>query len=195
VSTFKPIPEDEARDARWRMTEGGAAQVFRVRHVSYGFVAQGVVQAEEDGVVYGLTITLAMDQGWTLRMARLSCTNGRELALDHDGKGRWTKDGEPASELDGCIDIDIWPTPFTNTLPVLRAPWKKGEQREFTMAYVKAPDLQVYADRQRYTSLGGNRFRFEAVDGDFAADIDFDENGLVTAYPPLFYRVQGPDNQ
>lgn len=189
MSDFKPIPEGEARDASWRMTDTGAAQVFRVRHVSYGFVAQGVVHAEEDGVVYGLTITLAMDQGWTLRAARLSCTNGRELALDHDGDGGWTKDGEPAPDLDGCIDIDIWPTPFTNTLPVLRLPWKKGEAREFTMAYVKAPDLQVYADRQRYTSLGGNRFRFEAVDGDFAADIDFDGNGLVTDYPPLFYRV------
>jgi hypothetical protein len=195
MTAFLTIPKGEARDASWRMTDGGAAQVFRVRHVSYGFVAQGVIHAEEDGEVYGLTVTLAMNRDWTLRAARLSCTNGRELALDHDGDGGWTKDGEPAPDLDGCIDIDIWPTPFTNTLPVLRLPWNKGEAREFTMAYVKAPDLQVYADRQRYTSLGGRRFRFEAVDGDFAADIDFDGNGLVTDYPPLFYRVQGQENQ
>lgn len=195
MSEFKPIPEGEARDASWRMADKRAAQVFRVRHVSYGFVAQGVMHAEGDGVTYGLTITLAMDHDWILRMARISCTNGRELALDHDGKGNWTKDGKPAPELAGCIDIDIWPTPFTNTLPVLRLPWKRGESREFTMAYVEAPDLQVSADRQRYTSLGGRRFRFEAVDGDFAADIDFDGNGLVADYPPLFYRVQGPDNQ
>ena len=195
MSAFKPIPIGEARDASWRMAESDRPQVFRVRRIAEGIVAQGVVSAEEDGAAYGLTISLMMDDGWTLRAARISCTNGRELVLDHDGEGGWTKDGEPAPELDGCIDIDIWPTPFTNTLPVLRLPWQRGERREFTMAYVKAPDLQVCADRQRYTSLGGNRFRFEAVDGDFAADIDFDGNGLVTDYPPLFYRVQGPDNQ
>jgi uncharacterized protein len=195
VVNFRTIPEGEARDASWRMADGGGAQVFRLRRVSYGFVAQGVVHAEEDGAGYGLTVTLAMGRDWVLRMARLSCTNGQELALDHDGEGNWTLDGRPAPHLTGCIDIDIWPTPFTNTLPVLRLPWRKGESREFTMAYVKAPDLQVYPDRQRYTSLGGNQFRFEAVDGDFAADIDFDGHGLVTDYPPLFYRVQGPENQ
>lgn len=189
MSDFNPIPEGEARDASWRMTDNGAAQVFRVRHVSYGFVAQGVVHAEDNGEVYGLTVTLAMNHDRVLRAARISCTNGRELALDHDGEGGWTRNGEPAPDLGGCLDVDIWPTPFTSTLPVLRLPWTQGESREFAMACVKAPDLQVYTDRQRYTSLGGNRFRIEAVDGDFAAAIDFDGNGLVTDYPPLFYRV------
>lgn len=195
MTAFQSIIDGEARDASWRMVEGDRPQVFRVRRIADGIVAQGVVSAEDNGAVYGLTISLMMDDGWTLRAARISCTNGREVALDHDGEGNWTKDGKPAPDLDGCIDIDIWPTPFTNTLPVLRLPWKRGESREFTVAYVKAPDLQVYPDRQRYTALGGNRFRFEAVDGDFAADIDFDGNGLVADYPPLFYRVQGPDNQ
>lgn len=193
MTTFRPIPAGEARDASWRMPAsadtGGGAQVFRVRHVDYGIVAQGVVRTSEGGAEYGLTVTLAMSHDWTLRAARLSCTNGRELSLDHDGAGNWTKDGAPAPELHGCIDIAIWPTPFTNTPPVLRLPWRTGQVREFTMAYVKAPDLQVYADRQRYTSLGGNRFRIEAVDGDFAADIDFDGHGLVTDYPPLFFRA------
>lgn len=193
MSGFRPIRQGEAYDASWRHEDG--PQVFRVRRIADGIVAQGVVSAAEDGERYGLTISLMMAPDWTLRAARISCTNGRELALDHDGEGNWTKDGKPAPELQGCIDIDIWPTPFTNTLPVLRLPWKQGERREFTMAYVKAPDLQVYVDRQRYTSLGGNRFRFEAVDGDFAADIDFDGHGLVTDYPPLFYRVKGPDNR
>ena len=71
MARFQTIPEGEARDASWRMADGGGAQVFRLRRVSYGFVAQGVVHAEEDGAGYGLTVTLAMGRDWVLRMARL----------------------------------------------------------------------------------------------------------------------------
>ena len=57
------------------------------------------------------------------------------------------------------------------------------------MAYIKAPELQVFKDGQRYTCVGERRFRFEELDGSFSDDIAFDEHGLIADYPKLFHRV------
>ena len=43
-------------------------------------------------------------------------------------------------------------------------------------------------DRQIYTRLDEHRFRYEAADGSFTAEIAIDEDGFVTEYPGLFTR-------
>src|SRR5690349_14221226 len=42
------------------------------------------------------------------------------LSLQSDGKGNWVLNGSAAQQFNGCIDIDISLTPFTNTLPINR---------------------------------------------------------------------------
>ncbi len=38
-----------------------------------------------------------------------------------DGHGHWRKaDGTALPQFDGCVDIDLAGTPFTNTLPIRR---------------------------------------------------------------------------
>ena len=46
---------------------------------------------------------------------------GRAIELRADGRGHWADaaTGSPLP-LDGCVDIDIYPSPFTNTLPIRR---------------------------------------------------------------------------
>ena len=46
----------------------------------------------------------------------------------------------------------------------------------------------MYKRQQRYTNLGGGRYRFESLDDDFTADLTVDEAGLVVDYPGLFRR-------
>jgi hypothetical protein len=45
-------------------------------------------------------------------------------------------------------------------------------------------------DRQVYRCLEAEtRYRYEAFDGSFSADITVDDDGLVVDYPPLFHRL------
>jgi hypothetical protein len=95
----------------------------------------------------------------------VDCTGGsRALGLRSDGAGRWQDtNGAHLSPLAGCEDIDIWPTPFTNSVPIWRSHLAIGERR---------------------------LYRFENLDGSgFQADLTVDENGLVTDYPGYFARV------
>src|SRR5688572_30010224 len=125
---------------------------------------------------FRLAYRLTWDDAWRLRQAELTAATGRStrtLALNTDGRGHWQHaDGRTIDELDGCIDIDIWPTPFTNSFPIWREPLAIGERREFRMAWVSAPELTVQPKAQAYTRLAERLYRFDNLDGSgFTAEL------------------------
>src|SRR5688572_15872682 len=73
---------------------------------------------DEDGEPFRLTYRLRWDDRGLLRQDDLEArkqADVRALSLRVDGNGRWLgARGEPLPYLDGCTDIDIWPTPLTN---------------------------------------------------------------------------------
>jgi hypothetical protein len=113
------------------------------------------------------------------------------VGLAPDGQGHWRDaDARALPELDGCIDIDIWPTPFTNTFPIRRQPLAIGERREFVMAWVSAPELTVRPMRQGYTRLADRLYLYQNLDGSgFRAELSVDDDGVVLDYQGLFRRV------
>jgi uncharacterized protein len=157
--------------------------------------ADSVVLAFEEGRgPFRLTYRLTWDESWRLREADLVVATERStmsLYLRTDGQGRWRDgDGRAIDELDGCVDIDIWPTPFTNSFPVRREPMVVGERRQFRMAWVFAPDLTARPQPQAYTRLADRLYLFESLDGSgFSAELTVDEDGIVLDYPGLFRRV------
>jgi hypothetical protein len=89
---------------------------------------------------------------------------------------------------DGVLDLDLQASPLFNSLPVLRDRLHEGgEAREYTMAFVRAPELSVQRSAQRYVPLGRGVVRFRS--GSFTADIEFDADGFVVRYPGLAERV------
>jgi uncharacterized protein len=111
-----------------------------------------------------------------------------------DGEGRWKRGGgESMPELDGCIDVDILATPFTNILPICRLGLEPGESEELTVTYVRVPELLVGPEKQRYGYLeaqaDGGLYRFEALPSGFTAELPVDADGLVIDYPGLFRRA------
>ena len=158
--------------------------------------ADSVVLAyDEERGPFRLTYRLNWDDSWQLRDADLVLTterSTRSLALQTDGQGHWRhRDGRSIAALDGCRDIDIWPTPFTNTFPIRREPMAVGERRQFLMAWVFAPDVTVHAQAQAYTRLSDRLYLFENLDGSgFQAELPVDEEDIVVDYPDLFRRVE-----
>jgi uncharacterized protein len=131
----------------------------------------------------------------------------RHLLLRHDGSGSWSAevedDGEvPGGDWDGslpdladALDIDIQNSPLTNTMPILRRGFREGGSGDFLMAFVTTPSLRVEASPQRYehlsTSDTASVVRYISRDGDFTADLELDEEGLLSFYPRLARRI-GP---
>jgi uncharacterized protein len=158
--------------------------------------ANSVVLAfDEECGLFRLRYRLTWDHAWQLRAANLVVEMEhvtRSLSLQTDGQGHWQHgDGQVIAALDGCIDVDIWPTPFTNSFPIRREPLAIGERRQFRMAWISAPDLTVRPQLQAYTRLANQRYRYESLDGSgFKAELAVDEDGIVLDYPDLFQRVK-----
>ncbi len=81
----------------------------------------------------------------------------------------------------GCLDVDLSVTPATNTLPIRRLALAEGAAAAVTAAWVRFPALTVEPLPQRYTRLGGGRYRYESDTG-FVTEIESDDLGLVTRY-------------
>ena len=94
------------------------------------------------------------------------------------------------SELEGCLDIDLWPSPFTNTFPIRRLQLADGDRRELAVVYLEAPKLMPVRMRQGYTRIDATHYLYENLEGtDFQALLSVDAEGLVIDYPTLFRRV------
>jgi hypothetical protein len=183
------------RAVAWSAVRDAARIGWGVEHLLLGAdTADGALIAfdDADGAPYRLAYRVTWDAHWRTRTAELAVTRAhgaRRLRLDADGAGAWRRDGTSAPELDGCIDLDIWPTPFTNTLPIRRLRLPVGERREIRVVYVAAPALALRVARQAYTRLDERRYGYEGVDTGFRAELPVDADGVVVDYPGVFRRL------
>jgi hypothetical protein len=147
-----------------------------------GFEFSGlIVQAHED-TPYVARYRLQVDDGWRTHEVEVELENGgrRSLALSTDAVGHWRRDGQPLSELDDCLDIDLEWSPSTNTLPIRRLGLGLGQTRSVTAAWIRFRSLQVQRLEQSYERIGDDRYRYRS--GRFTADLAVDEDGLVLQY-------------
>lgn len=183
------------RCLRWATEEGNGLEYIAIRGTPQGVVAEGVVIGPDSGTPYegrlfGCSYAIHCDARWRVRLVEVRVAGGAHLLLRADGEGRWSgPDGAPLPAFDGCIDVDLTCTPFTNTLPIRRLGDGLRERREIRVAYVTLPGAAVMPSRQAYTLLGEGSYRFESLSDPFQADIETDADGLVVRYPGLFRRL------
>jgi hypothetical protein len=148
-----------------------------------------------DGFVTSRLNIATQGQGWR-----------RTLDLRRNVSGEWTAETTVEGEIDlpppggdmalvrGALDCDLAWSPLTNSMPVLREGFlDRARSRDFLMAWVSLPDLGVRPSRQRYVAAPDVRtsgvVRYESLDSTFTADLTFDRDGLVIAYPGLGHRL------
>ncbi len=162
-----------------------------------GVVADGLVLGIEHAIPFRLWYQVRADRDWNVRECFLQVggEKGQALHLYSDGLGHWTDAaGAAYSTLDGCLDVDISGTPFTNTLPIRRLALAPGQAVDLLVAYITVPDLSVGPAQQRYTCLSrtasGGLYRYEGLESGFTADLLVDAQGLVVDYPGIWKRVE-----
>jgi len=192
------MPTMATRDVLWAAWDGQGFEHLRLQMDARAVRADSLIIAVDDGGrPYRGRYRLESDGGWTTQrvlIERLSEPAG-VLDLRVDGHGRWSDAATGAAlPLDGCVDVDIFPSPFTNTLPVRRLPDLAMDRPvALRMAWVLLPDLTVRVAPQEYTLLerraAGSRWRFRSLDSDFVVELEMDADGVVRDYPDLVRRV------
>ena len=122
-----------ADHVRWATWDGEGLEHCAIRRSGGDVLSEGTVVGGRGAIPYGACYRVLCDQHWRTREVRLAYAGSFEMHVVADGEGRWfdrARDDAPLPELEGCIDIDIGVTPFTNTLPITSvSDWGKDRAR------------------------------------------------------------------
>jgi hypothetical protein len=182
------------REIIWRSEDGIGSEYLFLTETAEWIVADSVVFASREVTPSRMTYRAEMDHKWRIRQIEVTVRNAgepeRTLSLFSDGEGHWRDaSGVPLPEFDGCLDIDISATPFTNSLPIWRLGLQPGQAEEIRVIFINVPTLEIEPADQRYTGLADEAVRFESLGTDFVRELEVDADGLVVEYPGLFTRV------
>ena len=175
---------------RWQSVDGIGLEHLSLDYRDDTIVADGVVVGDCGDGPFGCSYRICLDTGWRVRSVEGHAAGGASLVLTSDGLGHW-RDGDGAAQpqLDGCIDVDIAATPFTNTLPVRRLGGALQGRTGIMVVYIPAPSLAARPMEQAYTRLLEGRYLYEGPIGEFQAELALDADSLVEHYPSLFTRL------
>lgn len=113
-----------------------------------------------------------------------------DLWLATDDSGRWGEiNGAHRIELDGCMDIDLAGTPFTNAIPIRRLPLRVGDAVSLRTILVDVDSLGISVFPQTYSRLGTHSWRYTSMAQKKDVDVEVDEFGFVTDEPGVFRRI------
>ena len=184
------------RNVMWSpWNEPGLEHLYLVES-DQGVLADGMILRVNDGRPLRTRYKIRCDRAWNVQDVKVSLldSNHQTLRLHADGQGHWTDDSRDRLPLlEGCIDIDISLTAFTNTLPIRRLSLKPGQPADIMVAYISLPEMDVKPVKQRYTCLQASPesglYRYDGLSTGFTADLPVDGDGLVLDYPQLVRRV------
>lgn len=163
----------------WQRVDVPGLELCRI---SNGLLEGDVVVVDE-GKPCALRYRIECDEAWRTIRARVEgFANGEQVDITLAPGVQW---------IDGCVDVDLGLTPSTNTLPIRRLNLAVGESAEVSATWLQFPDLQIVRLDQTYTRLARNLYRYETVHG-FSAELEVDDEGLVTKYGTLWSAVATP---
>lgn len=178
-------------EAHWRRTDGSWRERLMLRSSADGMAAEGEIfdaTPEQPWLRY----TVTTDRRFQVTEAVITARNGSRIALAaEEAVWRDADTGHALPELEGCIDIDLQATPFTNTLPIRRLHMRADDHADIVVVYIDHATLSPRTFAQHYTCVrpyqtGDGCYRYTSAT--FEAELRVDRDGLVHDYPPFWTR-------
>lgn len=175
----------------WRCVFFAGHDAARLTSADGGHALAGAATLGFGGMPALLRYQVTCAPSWETRTTAVEGWMGdREVRvlLAVDGARRWTLNGQPVPEVEGCIDVDLGFTPATNTLPIRRLELAVGESAAVRAAWLRFPTLDLTVLDQVYTRLDEHTYRYESNGGAFVRELTVDDHGLVVRYPDFWER-------
>ena len=180
----------------WRSKEYPSLENCTAIISSVGSEISSVVIGVAEHKIFNIEYNLKINSHWKTEEVKINSTIegfAKSLAFKSDGRGNWQENGHILEQFEGCIDVDIPLTPFTNTLPIKRLNMQIGQAQIIRVVYLDLLSNEIKPVTQKYVRLSDREYKYENVPNDFEAVITVDESGFVVDYPTLFERIARKD--
>jgi uncharacterized protein len=144
-----------------------------------------------NGKIYRVEYLIRLNESWeTCYCCVKSQLNDeiKKLEVEKD-QNRWSLNGKYVDNFDGCTDVDIPLTPFTNSLPINRLKLSLGQEENIDIIYIDVLADSIKRVKQKYRRISSGVYKYENIPNDFEAEIKVDNEGFVVEYPQLFTRT------
>ncbi|HVP23254.1 MAG TPA: putative glycolipid-binding domain-containing protein [Conexivisphaerales archaeon] len=182
-------------EAAWAHILNPGQEKLNLEVSALGVMANGEVDEKIASRPYRFHYSVLCDPDWNLKQLTVERighpTTG--ITLFTDGRGRWYNAAcEELKALEGCSDMELSASAFTNTIPIRRLDLSENERAELRVAFVDAYTLGVGVSQQRYTCLrrgeSESAYFYEGLATGIRVEIKVDADGLVLDYPNVFRR-------
>lgn len=149
-----------------------------------------------NGLIHGkpvsLTYQITLTNNWYVKelMIQSTLADKSNIRLHSDLQGNWfDSDGNEIPTLQGCFDIDISLTPFTNSIPIKRLGEQLIQRTALEVVYIDLIAWEWRKVSQYYTKKTSEIYLYEGVFRNFKADLIVRNDGFIQQYPSLFDRL------
>lgn len=171
-------------DISWHCAQLASAEYCTLIESDVGYDFRGVAVLPRSGEPCRIEYLVSVDVRWNPLVVESTITTPsriRTIELRRRDAGEWELDGDPATHLEDCGDVDLGWSPATNTIPIRRLDLDVGASASITAAWIRFPDLDVVRNVQRYTRLAEDSWRYAAGEYEFDLTVDA-TTGLILAY-------------
>lgn len=178
-------------EAMWMSKDNKIFEHVWLYKSAEGSVADGwIVHSGEDG--YRIHYKIEVDASWRTRKVELTKWGEqvKTIQLHSDGNGHWRDhQGNEIPALNGCIDVDLYASPFTNTIAIQRLALNPSQSEIINVVFVGLPELKTERVRQKYTMINEGLYRYDGLETGFTTELPVDSNRFVIDYPNFFHRI------
>jgi hypothetical protein len=105
----------------WKANEYPSLENYVVTISDAGSEISSIIIGLSESKIFKVEYNIKTNQRWETEHVSIKSHIGgsmQSLSFYNNGKSAWLKNGLPIKQFDGCIDIYLPLTPFTNTLPI-----------------------------------------------------------------------------
>jgi len=153
---------------------------------------KGYITGEGYEKPWQVNYTLTLNPRWEAQTVFIEVMSEQNytIALHKNELQQWLNEkGEHLEAFDGCVDVDISFTPFTNSLPINRLQLTKGEGQDIRVVYVDVRNGVVKTVKQRYLNKGSQIYKYENEDSGYISELIVDKDGYVVDYPGIWQQI------
>ncbi len=176
----------------WRKADNTSFEYSMLHRDGDGFVLEGTIVLILENLPAKVTYKVNCDSRWRTRHVEVlqeQAGKTSRLVFDVDENQHWQENQRPLPFADGLFDVDFEISPATNTLPIHRLNLKAGESADSIAVWVRFPSLKLEHLRQRYTRTSDRRYRYEAPELGFEAQLEVDVDRLIVKYGDIWMRI------
>jgi len=155
-------------------------------------IGGGIISGMVDNQPLKMKYQVTLDEDFQVQSVKIEIPGRAKsfLLLNLDQFGRWfNESNQHLPELDGCLDIDISVTPFTNTLAIKRLGMRGKEMEQLNVVYIKVPELNISRVLQEYSKISATHYHFNDLHSGFQSELWVDEDSMVTSFANHFEMV------